>query len=714
MDCVRPVEDLSAGDRKVAGGKAVHLGVLVRAGLNVPRACVVTETVYRDFVDRTGLRGRILIEFSRKRLERMRWEEMWDASLRIRHMFAQALWPASLRTRVSPALEASFGETAVAVRSSAPEEDTQRSSFAGVHASFVNVRGQDSILEHVKLVWASLFSDAALLYARELGLDVLRSSMAVVVQELVCGDCSGVVFTRSPSRDDQGVIEAVHGLNQGLVDGVIAPDRWLVSRNAGEVKRHEPVARDRWVVAASRAAVVEALPEALKSRPPLDASRLSRVWETAAEIERLFGSAQDVEWTFAGGDLFVLQARPVTTLKAADIDPDRAWYLSLRRSHENLESLRARVEDEYLPAMVRDAESLAGVDLAALSDAELDDEIERRRGIHRKWHDVYREEMIPLAHGVRLFGELYNAALVPEDPYEFVQLLEGGSLRGVERNNRLLELAEQVASPEGDIETILDPSLQGQLEELLAELGGTFAPAPDHRADWVRLLSRMARRAGQPRATRRERTRELEQRYLGCFRGPERRRARRVLALARDSYRLRDDDNLYLGRIDAQLRTAESERRNRAGVPDETTAVPEADEELALTAARLRERSATGNVLPTSALSARQLLGQPAGPGVARGPARVIRARDDLFDFEEDDILVCDAVDPNMTFVVPLARGVVERRGGMLIHGAIIAREYGLPCVTGIADAIEVIETGDEITVDGFLGVVTVHAHRRA
>jgi pyruvate,water dikinase len=663
-------------------------------------------------VDRTGLRGRILIEFSRKRLEQMRWEEMWDASLRIRHMFAQAPWPEPVRERVAPVLDAAFGETPVAVRSSAPGEDTQRASFAGVHASFVNVRGLDAILENVKLVWASLFSDAALLYARELGLDVLRSSMAVVVQELVLGDCSGVVFTRSPGREDQGVIEAVHGLNQGLVDGVIAPDRWLVSRNAGAVERHEPVARDHWVVAASRAAVVEALPESLKPRPPLDASGLSRVWETAIEIERLFGSAQDVEWTFAGGELFVLQARPVTTLKAADIDPDRAWYLSLRRSHENLESLRERVEDEYLPAMARDADALASVDLTALSDVELDDEVERRRGIHRKWHGVYWEEMIPLAHGVRLFGELYNAALAPEDPYEFVQLLEGRSLKGVERNNRLLELAERVASPEGEVETILDPSLQGELEALLAELGGTFAPSPDNRADWVRLLSRMARRAGQPRATRREITRELEQRYLDRFRGPERERAQRILALARDSYRLRDDDNLYLGRIEAQVRRAEEERRRRGGVADEAPTSPEAGEELARTAARLRPRSEAGEVRPEAVLSARQLLGQPAGPGVARGRARVVRARDDLFDFEDDDILVCDAVDPNMTFVVPLARGVVERRGGMLIHGAIIAREYGLPCVTGIADAIEVIETGDEITVDGFLGVVTVHAGR--
>ena len=71
-------------------------------------------------------------------------------------------------------------------------------------------------------------------------------------------------------------------------------------------------------------------------------------------------------------------------------------------------------------------------------------------------------------------------------------------------------------------------------------------------------------------------------------------------------------------------------------------------------------------------------------------------------------MLVCDAVDPNMTFVVPLCSAIVERRGGMLIHGAIIAREYGIPCVTGVPEAVELIETGDILTVDGYQGIVII------
>jgi pyruvate,water dikinase len=107
-------------------------------------------------------------------------------------------------------------------------------------------------------------------------------------------------------------------------------------------------------------------------------------------------------------------------------------------------------------------------------------------------------------------------------------------------------------------------------------------------------------------------------------------------------------------------------------------------------------------------IKARQLTGQPSGPGIAKGRARVIQHHNDLVDFKSGEILVCDAVDPNMTFVVPLAAAVVERRGGMLIHGAIIAREYGLPCITGVPGATTLIRTGDDVTVDGYLGIVTI------
>ena len=105
---------------------------------------------------------------------------------------------------------------------------------------------------------------------------------------------------------------------------------------------------------------------------------------------------------------------------------------------------------------------------------------------------------------------------------------------------------------------------------------------------------------------------------------------------------------------------------------------------------------------------ARQLVGQPASPGLAQGLVRCIRQANDLAAFRPGEVLVCDAIQPQMTHLVPLAAAVVERRGGMLIHGAIIARELGIPCVNGIQAAIDRLPEGALVTVDGDLGIVTI------
>ncbi len=187
---VLSLPDIKPEDRPRVGGKGFALGVMVRAGLRVPPALCIPPEAYLEFVSTTGTRETILLELARKSFEDMRWEEIWDTSLRIRNAFLQSPFPEALRNRLTPPLEAMFSRKPVAVRSSAPGEDSARTSFAGLHESFIHVRGTESILDHIRLVWASLWSDRALLYRKELGLDVEKSTMAVVVQEMISGERS--------------------------------------------------------------------------------------------------------------------------------------------------------------------------------------------------------------------------------------------------------------------------------------------------------------------------------------------------------------------------------------------------------------------------------------------------------------------------------------------------------------------------------------------
>jgi len=220
------------------GGKSAAIARLAKAGFKVPRSIVITSDVYDFFVEVTGLRGRILFELGRKDLEGMRWEEMWDTALRIRNFFLTTPWPSSLRRRLETFIEGSFKDSQVTVRSSAPDEDSTKNSFAGIHESLVNRNGIDSIMDAIKLVWASLWSDRAMMYRRELRLDFTKSSMAVLIQEFIDGEKSGIFFGVSPNSQNLAVVEAVYGLNQGLVDGSVEPDRWTVNRETGAVESH--------------------------------------------------------------------------------------------------------------------------------------------------------------------------------------------------------------------------------------------------------------------------------------------------------------------------------------------------------------------------------------------------------------------------------------------------------------------------------------------
>lgn len=705
------LHDVSAAE---IGGKARSLAQLQRDGYPVAEGICLPVSVYRQFLAETGLARSIHRELNRKPLAEMRWEEIWDTSLRIRNHFLRAAWPAALYQALSDELETILSRwSVVAVRSSAPAEDAASHSFAGLHDSRVMVRGREAVLEALRAVWASLWSDGALLYRRELGLDPDESAMAVLIQEMVVGDRSGVLFSRAPNAPRAMMIEAVWGLNQGLVDGSVAPDRWLLDHQTGVVVEQQSVERTRALLPTDAGPALVPLDPARENRSPLEPPLARQLHEMARQLELERGAPVDIEWTVRNGELVILQVRPISAAMDASRDDQRPWYLSLHRSLPALELLQEELEREILPAMMREAATMAGSDLSALSEENLCEDIRRRQRALDQWEQVYHEKCIPMAHGIRLFGEFYTELMSPDDPYAFLNLLRTDGLLAVERNRRLQEMAVLLRR---------DPELREQVRTGPLPDEGPFV---DHLAafvrdfgalDWIAdgdldLASWLCDLAAQPQSAlpQMESAEELERRFLAQLQDRQRPLGARMLRVARASYALRDNDNIYLGRIRAQVRAAENEAAARL------TSSPHAGLRQILTAARRPERlfARTGPPMQDSLAQSvrarsRQLVGQPAVAGVARGVARVLDSGTGFKAFRKGEVLVCDAIEPNMTFLAPLAAAIVERRGGMLIHGAIIAREYGIPCVTGVPDAAFRIHTGDNLTVDGYLGLVTV------
>jgi pyruvate,water dikinase len=719
-------------DERLIGGKAAKLAQLVQAGFRVPDGFFITTQAYRQFMEHNRLTRLIRVELGRKPLASMRWEEIWDAALRIRSAYLSALIPPDLTRSITAALDNLDASKLLAVRSSAPGEDSAQRSFAGLHESVVDITGTESVLNAVRVVWASLWSDAALLYRRELDLDPAESRMAVVVQEMVDEDHSGVAFGRDPREPERqrAIVEAVPGPCGDLVDGLVDPDRWILDRETGRVIEWRAGEREG----------------ADTGKPILENGDLENLHRMLAEVESLFGWPPDTEWTGRLQRFTLLQARPITTAGASD-DDQRQWYLSLRPGLKRLRTLAERVAGRLIPELEALGHTFASEPIEDYDADRLAGAIETRTSTLEKWQGIYRDDFIPFAHGVRQLGIYYNDAVRPDDPYEFVGLLRGERMVASLRNRKLSDLAALVRedqalreelwriSESGGPAAASLPSIPGgerfltAFEELQNEImdvayqGERLADRPDLL---LTTVLEMAGSAGDsaPLVDRTDMpgpaAQELERRLLEAV-GPRRSgEAREIVAIGRLSWRLRDDDNVLIGRLESQLLRAlnlAADRLREAGQLEKTAPVTMAAAPLLAEALRHppdrpmdlpRPEAVNPAAANPEGERPRQLVGQPASPGLASGRARMIRDPRDLGRFRSGEVLVCDAIQPTMTHLVPLACAIIERRGGMLIHGAIIARELGIPCVNGVPHAAEILDDGEIVTVDGYLGIVTV------
>ncbi len=210
---------------------------------------------------------------------------------------------------------APFKDGAVAVRSSAIGEDGASASFAGQHATFLNVRGLDGVLSAIAKVWASGQTEAARRYRARMGI-AGEPRVAVIVQALVPAEVAGVLFTIDPisGSGERWIVEASWGLGEAVVGGLVTPDRYVIART-GELLERELGRKDVVIVADEHGGTIEVVinDPARVQGVCLGEQTLVRLAELGAACERLFGAGQDIEWAEARGKLFLLQCRPVTS-----------------------------------------------------------------------------------------------------------------------------------------------------------------------------------------------------------------------------------------------------------------------------------------------------------------------------------------------------------------------------------------------------------------
>ncbi|MCO1659448.1 PEP/pyruvate-binding domain-containing protein [Pseudonocardia humida] len=317
-------DQVGAADVALVGGKAANLGELTRAGLPVPPGFVVTTAAYDAFVAANGLAAEVAgIAGEPADADAAAFER---AAARIGELFGRGAVPAPIADAVRAAYRA-LGAPPVAVRSSATAEDLAGASFAGQQDTYLNVRGEAAVLGAVVDCWASLWTARAMAYRRRQGIAPDAVSLAVVVQEMVEADASGVAFTADPAtgRRDRVVVSAAWGLGESVVGGTVSTDDHVVDKATGQLVSRHVADKAEMTVYAGTGTAPRPVPPERRRAPVLDDAALAELVALARRIEDHYGTPQDIEWALAGGRVAVVQARPITALPEPAAEPPTTW-----------------------------------------------------------------------------------------------------------------------------------------------------------------------------------------------------------------------------------------------------------------------------------------------------------------------------------------------------------------------------------------------------
>jgi len=319
-DYVKDFDHLRLADAEAAGGKGANLGELVAAGLPVPPGFVLLRDGYLASMRDAGVADELNATHRTAMAESADPNRLEQACAQMRALVHKAGIAPEVREQLLAAYRALGDDVAVAVRSSATGEDGREASFAGMNASFTNVRGEAALLEAVQRCWASLFGPRVVSYRAGRGFTA-DPAMAVVVQVMIASQRSGVAFTADPSTGatDRVVVEAALGQGEVVVSGAVEPDTYVVAKDTREILTarigHQAFQIVRGPDGADQRITLP--PEQAEARVLAD-DEVRAVAELAVAVERHHGCPQDVEWAIADGRTWLVQARPITTLHHAE------------------------------------------------------------------------------------------------------------------------------------------------------------------------------------------------------------------------------------------------------------------------------------------------------------------------------------------------------------------------------------------------------------
>jgi rifampicin phosphotransferase len=306
-------------DLALAGGKGANLGELLNVGFAVPPGFVITTVAYDLLLQNNE--AQVRLNHLLASLDVHNADAVSAISKKIRDFFEKLPIPRRITDEILKAYR-ELGSAAVAVRSSATAEDLPEAAFAGQQETFLNVIGEQKLIDAARACWISLWSERAILYRTRQNIDHNSLKLAVVVQEMIEADIAGVMFTANPvtGARDELTIDANPGLGEAVVGGLVTPDHYVVDKRTRHVKEKRPGRRET-VIRAKKEGGTEQINQALEQiiTAVLPNQGIRKLSQFGVAIEKHYGAPQDIEWAWKKdhsktGNLYILQSRPMTAL----------------------------------------------------------------------------------------------------------------------------------------------------------------------------------------------------------------------------------------------------------------------------------------------------------------------------------------------------------------------------------------------------------------
>jgi len=822
-------------EMELVGGKAFNISILAGEESAVSRdfrakeftipdgVCITTEA-YDLFCEKNGLNDKIT-----RILASINYEDtnsIEKASKMIRKIILEAETPEEVLEELS-----TITYENIIVRSSANLEDLPEASFAGQQETYVNPQ---NLLDAVKSCWASLWTGRALSYRHSRAIKKV-AKMAVIVQELIPCDVSGVIFTANPVNcEDEIVVEAVFGLGESLVSGEVDPDRYVLDSRLN-LKKKEICAKKHKVV------LTETGTQKVKCEPGecLTKEMLEKIGEISVRIENLFQEPQDIEFGIYEGQLYIFQSRSITT-KKEDIwtrgYSDDYWtgvtsplffsllgeFLEIYANKEvnaimgftelkdipalkyhkahvyfNTRALKeffkyspkfSRVKelldyfpedqreeikelpfnvwkrilaefrialfdwdgtlfntckkyDEFSEKYLEKIKKFDRIDLETLSDSELLEQYQYLYSICLKHYRLARWG-INSHMGMNMILKRLIISWYCEDPDRTHNVLVSGlpHNKATETNIALFNLVKTKRKGQ---------NFERELSRFLEEYGHrsysrdivfpTWSEDPNLVLDIVDSLIENDRDVQQIEAEKKREREELTKKVLKeignqKFGLLKKQIFKTILSYAQKYIAFRENQRFSLDHQNSRFRRLFLEmgrRLEERGILEAVhdvfflfkeeifEAMESGKVDLELLERRKKDFKEYREKLPPKFLQGntefdedvvrgKKICGTASGPGIVGGRVRLIRNIHELGKIRKGEIMVVTCTDPGWTPVFLKIKGLITETGGILSHGAVVSREYGIPAVTGVKNAMKTLKDGDAVILDGNTGTVYV------